>query len=77
MRIKTIHMTQYKRFFDLTIDLGNTPKRIIALVVAKVASLMQYFIMLMHLGKLVTQIIIIMVSITHCCQTSHIMTLII
>ena len=32
MKIKRIHMNKYKRFFDLTIDLGNHPKRIIALV---------------------------------------------
>lgn len=33
MRIKKIHLKNgYKRFFDLTIDLGDNPKRIIALV---------------------------------------------
>lgn len=32
MRIKKIHLHGYKRFEDLTIDLGNCPKRIIALV---------------------------------------------
>lgn len=32
MRIKTIHLIKYKRFYDLTIDLGANPKRIIALV---------------------------------------------
>ena len=33
MRIRSIHFKNgYKRFFDLTIDLGNDPKRIIALV---------------------------------------------
>lgn len=32
MKIKTIHLNKYKRFFDLKIDLGDNPKRIIALV---------------------------------------------
>ena len=32
MRIKQIHMTDYKRFHDLTIDLGDSPRRIVALV---------------------------------------------
>lgn len=32
MRIKKIRMKEYKRFYDLTIDLGISPKRIIALV---------------------------------------------
>lgn len=32
MRIKTIRLNEYKRFFNLTIDLGNDPARIIALV---------------------------------------------
>lgn len=32
MKIKTIRMKEYKRFFNLTIDLGDTPKRIVALV---------------------------------------------
>ena len=32
MRIKKMHLTDYKRFNDLTIDLGETPSRIIALV---------------------------------------------
>jgi len=32
MYIKSIHMKDYKRFFDLTIDLGNAPKRIVSLV---------------------------------------------
>lgn len=32
MRIKKIQLKDYKRFKDLTIDLGDTPKRIIALV---------------------------------------------
>ena len=32
MFIKSIHMTDYKRFHDLTIDLGEIPKRIVALV---------------------------------------------
>lgn len=32
MRIKKIHLHGYKRFEDLTIDLGDCPKRIIALV---------------------------------------------
>ena len=32
MKIRKIQLKGYKRFFDLTIDLGNTPKRIVALV---------------------------------------------
>jgi len=32
MFIKSIHLLDYKRFHDLTIDLGKNPKRIIALV---------------------------------------------
>lgn len=32
MRIQKIHLERYKRFFDLTIDLGDDPKRIVALV---------------------------------------------
>ena len=32
MRIKKIHMTEYKRFLDLTIYLGENPARIVALV---------------------------------------------
>ena len=32
MKIKKIHMNEYKRFHDLTIDLGDHPARIIALV---------------------------------------------
>ena len=32
MRIKKIHLVKYKRFYDLSIDLGDEPKRIIALV---------------------------------------------
>jgi len=32
MKIKKIHLKKYKRFYDLTINLGEEPKRIIALV---------------------------------------------
>lgn len=32
MRIKKIHLTEYKRFLDLTIDLGENPARVVALV---------------------------------------------
>lgn len=32
MKIKKIHFTDYKRFHDLTIDLGEVPARIVALV---------------------------------------------
>ncbi len=32
MRIQKISLKQYKEFLDLTIDLGNDPKRIVALV---------------------------------------------
>jgi len=32
MKIKKIHLLRYKRFADLTIDLGECPKRIVALV---------------------------------------------
>lgn len=32
MKIKKLHLKKYKRFFDLTIDLGESPKRIVALV---------------------------------------------
>lgn len=32
MKIKKLHLNKYKRFYDLTIDLGSSPKRIIALV---------------------------------------------
>ena len=32
MRVKTIRLTGFKRFDDLTIDLGSTPKKIVALV---------------------------------------------
>ena len=32
MKIKKIHLTEYKRFLDLTIDLGENPARIVALV---------------------------------------------
>lgn len=32
MKINKLHLKRYKRFYDLTIDLGDDPKRIIALV---------------------------------------------
>ena len=32
MKLKKIHMKEYKRFHDLTIDLGDNPARIVALV---------------------------------------------
>lgn len=32
MRIRTVHLQRFKRFDDLTIDLGATPKKIVALV---------------------------------------------
>lgn len=32
MRIKKLHLNKYKRFHDLTIDLGDNPNRIVALV---------------------------------------------
>lgn len=32
MKIQKLHLKKYKRFFDLTIDLGADPKRIVALV---------------------------------------------
>ena len=32
MRIKTITLKDFKRFNDFTIDLGDTPKRIVAFV---------------------------------------------
>lgn len=32
MKIKQVRLNKYKRFFDLTIDLGDNPKRIVALV---------------------------------------------
>ena len=32
MYIKKIRLVDYKRFHDLTIDLGDNPKRIVALV---------------------------------------------
>ena len=32
MKIKKMQLKKFKRFDDLTIDLGNTPKKIIALV---------------------------------------------
>ncbi len=32
MRIKEIHLKEFKRFDDLTIDLGNDPKKIVAIV---------------------------------------------
>lgn len=32
MKIKKLHLKKYKRFSDLTIDLGESPKRIVALV---------------------------------------------
>jgi len=32
MKIQKIHLKKYKRFFDLTIDLGDEPKRVVALV---------------------------------------------
>ena len=32
MKIKNLHLKKYKRFSDLTIDLGESPKRIVALV---------------------------------------------
>ena len=32
MKIKQLHLIKYKRFFDLTIDFGDSPKRIVALV---------------------------------------------
>ena len=32
MKIRKIRMKEYKRFYDLTIDLGDAPKRIVALV---------------------------------------------
>ena len=32
MRIKKIQLKKYKRFFDVTIDLGDNPKRIVALI---------------------------------------------
>lgn len=32
MKIQKLHLIKYKRFFDLSINLGDTPKRIVALV---------------------------------------------
>jgi len=32
MKIRQLHLIKYKRFFDLTINLGDEPKRIVALV---------------------------------------------
>ena len=32
VKIKKMHLNKYKRFYDLTIDLGENSKRIIALV---------------------------------------------
>jgi len=32
MKIQKIQLKDYKRFHDLTIDLGDNPKRIVALV---------------------------------------------
>jgi predicted ATP-dependent endonuclease of OLD family len=32
MKVKTLRLKEFKRFDDLTIDLGDTPKRVIALV---------------------------------------------
>lgn len=32
MKIKKIHLNKYKRFHNLTIDLGDNPRRIVALV---------------------------------------------
>ena len=32
MRVKTIKLKQFKRFDDLTIDLGESPKKLIAMV---------------------------------------------
>lgn len=32
MRVKKLHFVDYKRFHDLTIDLGERPARIVALV---------------------------------------------
>jgi predicted ATPase len=32
MRIKSLHLRRFKRFDDLTIDLGDSPARIVALV---------------------------------------------
>lgn len=32
MKIRQLHLSKYKRFYDLTINLGDEPKRIIALV---------------------------------------------
>lgn len=32
MRIKTVNLKHFKRFDDLTINLGNNPSKIIALV---------------------------------------------
>ena len=32
MKIQKLHLKEYKRFYDLTIDLGTDPKRIVALV---------------------------------------------
>lgn len=32
MKIKKLHLNKYKRFFDLMIDLGESPRRIVALV---------------------------------------------
>ena len=47
MKIKKLHLKKYKRFSDLTIDLGESPKRIVALVgpraVVKVAYLMRCY----------------------------------
>ena len=32
MRVKTVKLVEFKRFDNLTIDLGPTPKKIVALV---------------------------------------------
>lgn len=52
MRIKKITLNKYKRFHSLTIDLGDNPSRIIALVgpngCGKSSVLMDYYFVIMY-----------------------------
>ena len=32
MRVKNLHLKEFKRFDDLTIDLGDYPKKVVALI---------------------------------------------
>lgn len=67
MRIKKITLNEYKRFKSLTIDLGDEPKRIIALVgpngCGKSSIFDGIYFTITHISKLVIKVIKIFIII--------------